>query len=95
MLQPYLRIKGREVSLLNDQNFREVQNALDAVMRERAKKGLGLTTKRVDIISYAQEDLWEKGLLGYQEPQPLLNSMVFLIGINFALHSVDEHRQLT
>ena len=39
-------------------------------MLERAKKGLGLTTKRLDIISYAQEDLlWEKGLLGDQEPK--------------------------
>ena len=95
MLQAHLRNNGRQVNLLNDPDFKELQNALDASMRDAAKKGLGLKTKRVDIITFEQENImWEKGILGDKDPQTLLDTMVYLIGMNFALRSGDEHRLL-
>jgi hypothetical protein len=39
--------------------------------------------------------LWEKGLLGFNDPKILLNTLVYLLGLHFALRSGDEHRFLS
>ena len=38
--------------------------------------------------------LRERGVLGKGNPQALLDTMLFLCGIHFALHSGEEHRSL-
>lgn len=51
--------------------------------------------KKAQVISEEQEDpLWGKGLLGDQNPQQLLNTLIFYIGFYFALRSGVEHRRL-
>ena len=49
--------------------------------------------RKAEPITTEEEDLlWEKGLLGDCSPQALLDTMLFLCGIHFALHSGEEHR---
>ena len=68
---------------------------LDARMKQLAREGYGLKRKQADIITAEQENtLWEKGCLGTSEPGQLLDTLLYSIGLNFALRAGQEHRSL-
>ena len=57
--------------------------------------GFGLEKRRVDPISINDEEqLWAEQLLGGSSPHVLLDTMVFMCGMYFALRSGQEHRDL-
>ena len=41
-----------------------------------------------------EELLWEKKILGYHSPEALLNTMIYMNGLYFALWSGEEHGHL-
>ena len=41
-----------------------------------------------------EEKLWQAGVLGVHNSQALLNTMIYMSGLYFALRSGDEHRLL-
>jgi hypothetical protein len=41
-----------------------------------------------------EDKLWEMGLLGDSDPSTLLNTMIYVLGLHFALRGRDEHRRL-
>lgn len=95
LIQMFLHQRNRPVKLLSDPNFKELQNTLDNVMKTRAAQGMGLHVRRAQVITKSQENvLWQKGLLGESSPQVLLDTMLYLLGLNFALRSGEEHRSL-
>ena len=64
-------------------------------MKMCTAKGLGVTIKKANIISKMDEDiLWSKGVLGIQFPEQLLLTVVYVIGLNFALRAGKKHRNL-
>ncbi|XP_071105421.1 uncharacterized protein KIAA1958-like [Haliotis cracherodii] len=72
-----------------------MRNVLDARMKSLAKQGIGIKKRQANVVSVDQEDLLsEKGILGEDTPQKLLDTLVYLIGINYALRAGDEHRNL-
>jgi len=94
-LQKFLECEGRSVKFLTDPKFKAVQNTLDAVMKRSSRMGLTLQAKQATVISEDMEHiLWNRGLLGDDSPRTLLNTMVFVLGMHFALRGRDEHRRL-
>ena len=94
-IQHCLKGKKTIVSLFNDDKFSFLRDALDAMMKESASDGLGLTKKQGEVITLDEEEqLWSKGVLGDSNPQQLLDTIVYLFGIHFALTGGSEHRRL-
>ena len=51
--------------------------------------------KHAEALTIEDEDkLWEEGLLGATTPHTLLDTMVYMCGLYFALRSGKEHRDL-
>ena len=64
-------------------------------MKERSQAGVGMNPRQAQIITEEMDNtLWEKGLLGDDCPATLLNTLVYLFGLHFALCGRDEHCQL-
>lgn len=64
-------------------------------MKELSSRGLGLDKKKAEIITAEQEDImWRKGILGRDSPAKLLDTVLFQLGLHFALRAGQEHRTL-
>ena len=64
-------------------------------MKERAVQMIGMVRKQAQLIDYKTEnDLWERGILGEQNPDQLRNTVLFLLGLNVGLRAGDEQHAL-
>ena len=95
-LQTYLRHNGHPtLDIYKDSVFANLRSTLDAEMKRLRHLGLGSSKKQAEPLTEEEEEvLWRKGLLGEHSPQALLNTMVYMNGIYFALRSGKEHREL-
>ncbi|XP_062573148.1 zinc finger MYM-type protein 2-like [Saccostrea cucullata] len=94
-IQHKLRHEGRFINFLDDDKFHDMRSILDSKMKELSGRGMGIKRKRAEIITEAQEDeMWSKGVLGRDTPQKLLDTLLFQLGLHFALRAGQEHRNL-
>ena len=64
-------------------------------MKRLQQEGLGFASRKAEPLTEEEEELlWTKGLLGKHSPQTLLDTIIFMNGVYFALRSGKEHRQL-
>ena len=75
-----------EVNILSDPAFQQFKGTLDAHMKELRHTGKHQPKKAAVISEEHERLLWNKKLLGNATPQRLINTMVFYIGLFFALH---------
>ena len=97
-IQSYLRLEcKRNITLLDKRgcSFRNLNSALNFHMKQRAATGVGLDVKQAKVLSESDENyLWEHGYLGNDNPEILRNTLVWVLGLNFALRAGQEHRNL-
>lgn len=97
-IQAYLRNECKRNITLVDKlgcTFKNLNSALNFQMKERASLGIGLNVKQAKVISENDEDyLWKNGFLGNKNPEVLINTLVWVLGLNFALRAGQEHRNL-
>ncbi len=95
MLQGFLMTKGKEFCFLDDIWFKGVKNSLDNHMKALAKEGYVQPWNQAIPITVKEEDiLWEKGILGDDSPEVLVNTLMYLLGLYFALCGGDKHKAL-
>ena len=68
---------------------------LDGKLKQLNRTAKYVEKKRAGVITVEMEEkLWESGMLGDHSPQVLVDTVLYLIGLNFALRSGEEHRHL-
>ena len=77
-----------------DPQFADFHSSL-AEMKQLQAAGVGSIKKQAEPLTLEEEELlWEKKLLCNYSPEGLLNTMVFMNGLYFALRSGNKHHQL-
>ena len=91
----YIRERRPQINIFKDSSYASFQRTLDGEMKRLRASGLGVKKRQAEPITIEEENtLWEKGVLGESDPQTLLDTVLFLCGIHFALRSGQEHRSL-
>lgn len=94
-LQIYLHIYGCYLKFLDDPYFVSLRNGLDNRMKFLASQGYYCCRQKAEAIDAEDEmDMWEKGILGDSNPQQLLETVLYMLGVHFALRAGKEHRAL-
>lgn len=94
-IQHYLRENERYVTLMDDTEFEGMRKMLDKKMKDLASSGIGIERRQSEVITVADEDdMWEKGILGTDTAEKLRDTLLFLLGLNFALRGGAEHYNL-
>ena len=94
-LQRGLRNADRDINFFEQFEFAQFRLVLDGELKRLNSTGNYILKKKAMVITVEMEDaLWEKGLLGDRSPQVLSDTMLYLIGLFFALRSGEAHRQL-
>ena len=83
-----------DVNVFSDLKFSAFKCTLNAKMKELQKSGKYMP-KKAQPITIEHEDIsWEKRLLGDHSPQPLIDTLVFYVGMCFVLRSGEKHQRL-
>ncbi len=90
-VQFYLEKNGVFWKLVEDPDFVRLKFTIANLMKKRASERLS-SSMVSEPISFDQEEvLWKSGMLGEQNPDQLRCTVLYLIGLSFALHGGDEH----
>ncbi len=93
-IQFYLEHTGRHWKLIDGEDFIPLKFTLDNLMKERAAMGLGKHKSSSPISVSDENSLWDKGVLGTNDPDTLRDTLLFLLGLHLALRGGKEHKDL-
>ena len=95
-IQRYIGWNGNSsIDVFKDEEFADFRMCLDSKMKRLQKAGNGSQKKKAEPLKKEEEELlWKKDFLESGSPQALVDTMVVINGIYFALRSGGEHHQL-
>ncbi len=95
MLQLFFEKKGKTWKFLDGKEFNNLRNTVDNIMKRRSMEKIAQKVKRSEPITMTdEEEMWDFGVLGEESPDSLCNTVMYLIGLTFALRGGKEHRSL-
>ena len=95
MVQSFLKQNCRPLKFFDDVEFFELKNTLDNRMCELSKEGKVAPRVKAEPISVSEEEkMWELGILGDSTPEKLVDTILYLNGMHFALRAAEEHKSL-
>ncbi len=95
MLQLHFEHQGKTWKLLDDPSFCCIRNMLDNLMKRRSLDRVTKPMKAAEPITLEDEEtLWGMYVLGEESPDQLRDTVLFLVGLTFALRGGKEHRAL-
>lgn len=90
----FCNLRGKSYSFLKSDVFQPIKNAVDNRMRALQSVGLGHNPSQAEVVTMEMEEaLWIGGQLGQDPPARLLNTLVYLLGVQLGLRA-GEHRLL-
>ena len=93
-INAFFNSSNRNINFFKDECFTHFRQTLDLSCQESSK--IPHRKRQADVISHsAEEKMWSDGVLGDDEPEKLINTLLFLNGLHFALRSGQEHRSLS
>ena len=92
----YVKECGKhELDIFRDPAFAKLRATLDSEMKRVQSLGIGTKKRQAEPLTDEEEELlWQTGQLGDHSSQTLVDTMVFMNGVYFALRSGAEHRNL-
>ena len=94
MVQMYLQQGGVNWKLLDDREFCTLRNVLDNTMKERHAQGFGVRQSAAIISLENEEKMFQCGALGEADPEQLLHTVIYMLGLHLALRGGVEHTRL-
>ncbi len=94
LLQMHFDKMGKLWKLIDGNDFVKVKHTLDNLMKEQACSETSENMSADPISLEAEDKMWQSGILGEQNPNQLRDTVMYLIGISFALRGGDKQRNL-
>ena len=95
MVQSFFKQIRKCYKFFEDDEFFYIKNTLDNRMRALSEEGkISPRVKAVPISAQEEDELWKKGILGDDTPTKLIDTLLYLLGLHFALRAAEEHKNL-
>ena len=96
-IQLYLHMCRINWKLLSEDDpiFVDLYNVIDNVMKDHTEQGLGKVNSCSPVTNTMEEEIWNTRVLSEHTPAQLLDTIMYLIGVNYALRvGGNEHHHL-
>ena len=87
---------NKNISIFTDEEFLNTRKSLDSAMKDACQENVGFHKKQATAITLEMEEsLWEKNILGSENPAQLNRTLIYLLGIHLGLRGGQELRNLS